>query len=93
MYKEGEDSFLFNFQFYEKDPADIGLTVMYFGMTTLSTVGFGDYYPVSNPERVMGCIIFLSGVTMFSYIFNSYVEILKFWLILRRDYIDDKDLD
>ncbi|NQZ18997.1 MAG: hypothetical protein HRT44_07065, partial [Bdellovibrionales bacterium] len=28
--------------------------MMYWAFTTLSTVGFGDYYPVSNYERFLG---------------------------------------
>ena len=67
--------------------------MMYFGMTTLSTVGLGDYYPVSNPERIMGCILFLLGVTTFSYIFSSYLDILKVWLKLENDFDDQKSLD
>lgn len=41
---------------------------MYFAMTSLSTVGFGDYYPRNNYERLFGSIILLSGVTIFSFV-------------------------
>ena len=40
---------------------------MYFAFTTLSTVGFGDYYPVSNTERLVGAFGMLFGVALFSY--------------------------
>lgn len=39
---------------------------MYFAMTSLSTVGFGDFYPKNSYERLIGSIILLSGVTIFS---------------------------
>jgi voltage-gated potassium channel len=44
---------------------------MYFAFTSLSTVGFGDYYPVSDLERLISSIILLIGVAMFSYILGN----------------------
>ena len=44
----------------------------YFALTTLSTVGYGDYYyPVSNIERIVAVIIMLGGVAFFSYIMGT----------------------
>lgn len=42
------------------------LVSTYFSMTSLSTVGFGDYYPVSNNERLIGSFVLLFGVALFS---------------------------
>ena len=42
--------------------------VTYFSFTTLSTVGFGDFNPRSNSERLFCAIILLVGVAIFSYI-------------------------
>ena len=44
---------------------------MYFAFTSLSTVGFGDFYPVSDLERVVGSFVLLIGVAMFSYILGE----------------------
>ena len=46
---------------------------MYFAFTSLSTVGFGDYYPVSDSERLFASLLLLSGVAMFSYILESFM--------------------
>ena len=43
----------------------------YFALTTLSTAGLGDYYPVSDIERLVGSIFFLSGVALFSFIIGE----------------------
>ena len=86
-------SFLNEFDLYDKGSIYMSLSMMYFGMTTLSTVGLGDYYPVSNFERIMGCFLFLSGVSTFTYIFNSYLEILQVWLKLEKDYNENQNLD
>lgn len=51
--------------------------MVYFAFTTLSTVGFGDYYPISDLERVIGAIMLLAGVAIFSYIMGNFIEILN----------------
>lgn len=48
----------------------------YFALTTLSTVGYGDYYPVSNVERIVAVGIMLGGVAFFSYIMGNFIEII-----------------
>jgi len=42
----------------------------YFALTTLSTVGYGDYYPVSNVERIVAVGIMLGGVAFIEIITN-----------------------
>ena len=49
----------------------------YYALTTLSTVGYGDYYPVSDRERVLAVIIMLGGVAFFSYIMGHFIEIIS----------------
>jgi hypothetical protein len=72
------DHFLVKFGLVDKDPAYKAVSVMYFSFTSLSTVGFGDFYPVSDIERVSGAMILLFGVACFSYImgelFNAITE-------------------
>ena len=46
----------------------------YFAWTTLSTVGFGDFHPKSNIERIFMSFTFLVGVTVFSYIIGELLE-------------------
>jgi voltage-gated potassium channel len=53
---------------------------MYFAFTSLSTVGFGDYYPVSDIERLTSSVLLLFGVAMFSYILTdllSQIELIN----------------
>lgn len=49
----------------------------YYVLTTLSTVGYGDYFPISNNERVLAIILMLGGVAFFSYIMGNFIEILS----------------
>jgi len=40
-------------------------------LTTLATIGFGDFYPVSNFERLVGACILMVGVSVFSYVMSE----------------------
>jgi hypothetical protein len=49
---------------------------IYYALTTLSTVGYGDYFPVNTGERIFAVILMLGGVAFFSYIMGNFIEIL-----------------
>ena len=51
--------------------------MFYFVLTTLSTVGYGDFYPVSTTEMIVTSIVMLGGVAFFSYIMSNFIEILS----------------
>jgi hypothetical protein len=50
---------------------------MYFSFTTLATVGFGDYNPRSDGERIIITISLLFGVAIFSYLMGEFIAIVK----------------
>ena len=50
--------------------------VWYFSLTTLSSIGYGDYSPQSTNERIISVLILLLGVMMFSFIMSQFIEIL-----------------
>jgi hypothetical protein len=56
--------------------ARVTIIMMYFAFTSLSTVGFGDFNPRSNSERLFCAFILLFGVAIFSYIMGIFIEIL-----------------
>ena len=49
----------------------------YFSLTTLSTVGYGDLYPISNYEKIFTVFVMLGGVAFFSYIMGMFIEIIQ----------------
>lgn len=51
--------------------------MIYYAFTTLSTVGFGDFHPRSNVERLLCAFILLTGVAIFSYIMGNFIDILQ----------------
>jgi len=62
----------------------------YFSFTSLSTVGFGDYYPLSDVERLVGAMILFGGVVIFSQIIGVFNKILNDFIALGAD-LDDGD--
>ena len=52
------------------------ITCMYYALTTLSTVGYGDYYPTSIAEKIFGSIVQIFGVTFFSILMNGFIEVV-----------------
>lgn len=62
-------------------------------MTSLSTVGFGDYYPVNNFERLLGAFMLLFGVAVFSYIMGQLLEMIEKIKKLDNEFSDEETLE
>ena len=75
---------------YERTDLMNGITVTYYAFTSLSTVGFGDYAPRSDSERLFCSFILLFGVAIFSYMMGIFIEILSTYQLLNAD-LDDGD--
>ncbi len=48
----------------------------YFILTTLSTVGYGDFSPKSNIEKVIAIFLMIMGIAFFSYIMGNFTDII-----------------
>jgi hypothetical protein len=81
------DYFIVYFGLYEKSPVEITIIVTYFLFTSLSTVGFGDFHPRSDFERILCAMILLFGVAIFSYIMGNFIKLLEQF----KSYNDDLD--
>ena len=66
---------------------------IYFMMTSLSTVGFGDYYPVNDFERIVGSIILLNGVAVFSYIMMKLADMIINFNVLNGEQSDETEIE
>ena len=49
---------------------------MYFVFTTITTVGFGDYYPTNDHEGLTWSFVLLGGVALFSYFMGFLLELI-----------------
>ena len=61
----------------DKDNLSKLIISCYFALTTLSTVGYGDYYPITDIEIMTAVSLMLCGVAFFSYIMGSFIEIIS----------------
>lgn len=68
------------------------ILLIYFTMTTLSTVGLGDIHPKSDSERAFTIVIFISGVSIYSYIMGNLIEILQCITQLQAEPEEDEKL-
>ena len=50
--------------------------MVYFAITSLSTVGFGDFCPRSDLERALGALMLLFGVAIFSLCMGNFIEMV-----------------
>eukprot|EP01025_Chloroclados_australasicus_P065642 TRINITY_DN8943_c0_g2_i1.p1 TRINITY_DN8943_c0_g2~~TRINITY_DN8943_c0_g2_i1.p1 ORF type:complete len:656 (-),score=57.22 TRINITY_DN8943_c0_g2_i1:361-2328(-) len=50
---------------------------VYFALTTVTTVGYGDITPSNDAERVTAMLIFMCGVIFFSFQISSVTELLS----------------
>lgn len=47
---------------------------LYFALTMLSTVGYGDMFPISNIEMIVGVALMMIGVSVFSIVMGQFEE-------------------
>jgi hypothetical protein len=72
-----EPSFFYAFEMDKMATSRQIVVSWYYSMTTLTTVGYGDYYPISNTEVFVAVCYMLCGVVFFSYIMSSVIEIIN----------------
>lgn len=53
------------------------ITVIYFSITTLSTVGYGDVTAQSDIEKCIAMVVMFAGVGFFSYIMGEFIQIIQ----------------
>ena len=62
------------------------LIAFYFMNTSLSTIGFGDFKPISDAERLVCVVTVISGVIVFSFIMSQVIQQMS----KLDDYFEDK---
>lgn len=76
VYYDGHD-FINKNNLENKSAFDKLIISCYFALTTLTTVGYGDYVAVNNSERIFAIFVMLLGVAMFSYVMGSFTELIS----------------
>ena len=68
-----EVHFFHQYDLHDLEPMKMSILLTYYSFTSLSTVGFGDFVPHSNAERIFISIALFIGVLLFSYILKGYL--------------------
>lgn len=68
------------------------VAMLYFAVTTLATVGFGDFHPHTSAERAIIAVVLLTGVLIFSLMMGVFVEILQHYRTLTAENEDSINL-
>ena len=72
----GQETFYTGYNFASLASSDAMIKMWYFSLTTLSTIGYGDYTPKSIVEKLVVSVIMVMGVTVFSYIMGNLMDLL-----------------
>lgn len=56
---------------------DLYVTGVYFAITTIVTVGYGDITAKSTVEKIMCCFLMIIGVVAFSFLTGSLASIIS----------------
>ena len=64
----------------------------YFALTSLSSVGLGDFYPVSDTERLIGGIMLLFGSALFSFMSGLLIDAILTLKNVDKEYDDEDEL-
>ena len=66
--------------------------LLYFSFTSLTTVGFGDFVPKSDFERIFTALLIFSGVGVFSFFVGNFALALDGFYRLQNDFDEGEDL-
>ena len=68
------------------------ISSLYWTITTLTAVGYGDIVPVTNGQRLYAIIVQLSGIGLFGYLIGSVVNILSRMDSVKSKYVENVEL-
>ena len=74
--EEEHPSFFQNYEIESRSTYENTIIMVYYAFTTLTTVGFGDFHPRSNAERLFCALILLVGVSVFSFFMGQFMDII-----------------
>jgi potassium voltage-gated channel Eag-related subfamily H protein 8 len=73
---EGTPTFYTTYIFDDYTADEKMILSLYYALTTLSTVGYGDVVPIHYYEKIFGVAIMILGIAFFSYIMGNFNDVL-----------------
>jgi voltage-gated potassium channel Kch len=73
---DSDSNWLTKFGYIDDSDYDLWVTSMYFTVTTITTVGYGDISAQNASERIFGSILKIAGVLIFSVTSGALTSII-----------------
>lgn len=93
LLRDNNDNFYDYFGIDDNTDYHNTLLATYYTYTTLSTVGFGDLVPRSDPERLICSGILLVGVAIFSVFLGQFTDIIAAYKSVNEEVDETDQLD
>ena len=74
---ESKATWIYRGRFLEEEPFDLYMTAMYFSVTTVLTVGYGDICANNATEKIFCIVLMLIGVLLFSFATGSLTSMIS----------------
>lgn len=82
----------FNHMICDQERYFKNIVMTYYALTTLTTVGFGDFYPVTNNERLLVVPIFFGGYIAFSLMQGNLFALFEKILQITEEHDESEEL-
>ena len=76
LHEDDSSSWIRDFGYLDYSNEDLYIVAIYWSVTTLVTVGYGDIYPTNTIERIYCFIIMITGIITYSYTVSSISNII-----------------
>lgn len=77
LHLESGENWIVSFGFIDYNNLELYITAVYWSVTTLVTVGYGDIYATNSTERFYCFIIMVTGILTYSYTISSISNIIS----------------
>lgn len=84
------DTWVVRYKYLDKQDQELYLISIYWGLTVLDTIGYGDIVPVLTSERILCLIWLIFGVSFYSYAISN-LSVIFYNMNTRANYIKRKE--
>lgn len=75
--EDSKNNWIYHYGFTDVSYYSLYVTSLYFTVTTLQTVGYGDLSATNEPEKLLCCFLMILGVISFSYLTGSLSSVIS----------------